>query len=560
MRAHRFPLNGACAAFLILSGLSPLLTAQQTRGGPVVAPMLEKVEVNLMTLDVSVTDAGGTPVTGIGPAEFRVEVDGNPLGVTYVDEVRRGSRPAVIPPEQLQKDPAAEPPASRTADAAIPRYLTIFVDSRNTTAGSRNRALHALRDLVLKMTGDDQVLLLNFTGDLQIVRPYTTSKEALLSGLSVIEKTDAGGFRRITRARSAMDQIGQARGRGAMSRRASIANSYSQEISIENRQLLSSLETSLRDLAGQPGRRALLYLSDGFETRPGEQISDLAVGRFGSRMDLHPISIDLQIGELFRKANGSAISLFSVDASGLDAPSGIDAEFSLPPDIWGNSGIASKANMTDGMRLLAEQTGGSALIDSNDLAGGLGRIYDELTNYYQLGLKLPEGEKIDKYRDVEVSVPGRKGIRIHARHGYAGQSAEKRIALQIEAALAAGRPMNDLPVHLDARVAKKGGFFSDYEVEVSITIAGSEVTWIPEGDKSSSRLEVYLEAIDDSGQRSELELRPWRPVAASAAETAKPLRFDARLKIRKGNQRILAAVRDSISEKVGAVEYPMRVE
>ncbi len=528
------------------------LSAQEPRAA--VAPIRESVELNVMTLDVTVTGPDRKPVNGLPKEAFVVEVDGKPMEVSWVDEIRRGTRPAIPSPDQLEKVAAGATPVA-PAELTVPRYVSIFVDSRSLALGSRSRALSALRDFVLKLGPDDQAMLLNFNTDLSVVRPYTTSKEALLAGLSEIGTSDIGGLRRIARQRSAYDRIRLSRSK---TRRASLADEYAREVAIQNRELISALATALRDLGGAPGRKALLYLSEGFETRPGEQLVELAIGRFGSAHAAHRESSVFDIAELAKKANASGVAIYTVEASGLSVTPGGEAEFQTGTDDLGNSGLAAKSNLTDGMRMISAATGGASLLDANDLTAGLDRVHDELSNFYELGIKLSPGDDVERYRRVAVSVRARQKIEVHARNGWSGTSPLERTKRVIEAAFATGRPMKELTLRLETRILETGGLFSDPEVGISVALPASQVTWLPDGGKSRAKLVVFIEAIDDRGDRSDLVTRDWN--AEAPATAGEPIHLELRMKVRKGNNRIMVAVRDSATEKTGIAEYPIRVE
>ena len=67
--------------------------------------------------------------------------------------------------------------------------------------------------------------------------------------------------------------------------------------------------------------------------------------------------------------------------------------------------------------MLAEETGGFAAVNSNDLAGALDRVVPDNSSYYMLGITPPNQKRDDGFRRIEVRV-NRPGLRVRARKGY----------------------------------------------------------------------------------------------------------------------------------------------
>ena len=66
--------------------------------------------------------------------------------------------------------------------------------------------------------------------------------------------------------------------------------------------------------------------------------------------------------------------------------------------------------------MIAENTGGTSIRDTNDLSGGVERIAEESSAYYLLGYQ-PEQAPDGKWHKLEVKV-ARAGVKVRTRHGY----------------------------------------------------------------------------------------------------------------------------------------------
>ena len=133
---------------------------------------------------------------------------------------------------------------------------------------------------------------------------------------------------------------------------------------------------------------------------------------------------DVRLREITDDANRSNVTFYPVYARGLtvfDAPIGPDR----PP-----SPIVDSANLRtrhDSMRALAVDTDGEAIINTNNIEGGLKRIADDLSSYYLLGYYSTNTRLDGRFRSITVRVK-RPGVRVRARRGYRGRTAEELVS------------------------------------------------------------------------------------------------------------------------------------
>jgi hypothetical protein len=73
---------------------------------------------------------------------------------------------------------------------------------------------------------------------------------------------------------------------------------------------------------------------------------------------------------------------------------------------------------SEGSESLASDSGGFAVRNTNDLAGGIRRIADESQAYYLLGYNPTNARRDGRFRKIQVKVPSGKGYQIRARKGY----------------------------------------------------------------------------------------------------------------------------------------------
>jgi hypothetical protein len=149
-------------------------------------------------------------------------------------------------------------------------------------------------------------------------------------------------------------------------------------------------------------------------------------------------SLVARLAPLYRRMRAANITLYTVDPAGLG---GMEAYI-----LRNAAGLAATANASGGdnlmfdwfsqspprpmnlarhmarvqldfMKSAAENTGGLAVLDTNDVEGGINRIFDENTSYYLLGFSPPATHRPGSLHRLEVKV-SRPGMTVRTRSGY----------------------------------------------------------------------------------------------------------------------------------------------
>ncbi len=183
-------------------------------------------------------------------------------------------------------------------------------------------------------------------------------------------------------------------------------------------------------------RKAVLAISDGwllFRPNPGlankvrpetpligvdPRNGKIATGTVWSdcdrdRIQLAYVDHEQQFERLLDEANRSNTSFYPIDPRGLavfDTPIGPKP----PPPIQVDQRMLQAR--TASLRTLAQATDGLAIVSTNNIAGGLRRVVDDLTSYYLLGY-YATGRLDGRFHTITVRVK-RPGVSVRARRGY----------------------------------------------------------------------------------------------------------------------------------------------
>ena len=124
----------------------------------------------------------------------------------------------------------------------------------------------------------------------------------------------------------------------------------------------------------------------------------------------------IELNELTREANRANATFYSIDPRGLVA--GQDLDEQVDPTEWESHLRKSQ----DSLRVLAEQTGGIAVVNTNDFDKALKRIDAETSDYYVLGYYSSNPDPTQRRRlvDIKVKKPDRDGgnLELTYRHEY----------------------------------------------------------------------------------------------------------------------------------------------
>src|ERR1700682_2613437 len=511
------------------------------------ATFRETVQVRVMDLDVSVTDSRGNPVSDLTQNDFRVTVDGKPVSIDYFTRVAEGT---IHAPDLATASPDLVLAEYRKgADAYVPRQFLMYIDVGNLSPGSRKRGLEALRDLVTRLGPGDmgRVVLFDRRGKEQ--SEWTSSKETLFSALSKIES--GVGMSRLMNETQTLNQIDSTRSRQS---RETVARMYAEQVRVEVSNMLRDMSAELTTLTALPGKRAFLYVSGGFDMQPGSAMMQYAVGSFSLRSyDAGNMGRELQA--LIQKANANQVTFYTVDARGLTAEGG-SAGGDEP--LLSRPGVSffARQDSQAGLQELATETGGLALLNTNALSSGLGRVYRDASPYSSVGVNLSNMPGVG-FRNVRVTV-ARPGVTVRARRSFAARTPAERGGDVAQAALRSNIQYRGIPVTLSTALPTKGKKYS--ALPIAVTVPASSLTFLPSGDSRRAVADVYVGVMDDAGRMSDINREETTFTLPPDAPSNAPLRYTVNLEIRKGNARVVVNVRDRETGRMGTARADVHIE
>ena len=244
---------------------------------------VDKIDVNVVNVEVFVTDEDGNRVIGLGIHDFEIFEDGRPVEITNFfatarpDRLLRGVEP---PTPEVERLPAPAEQATLPLDQRL--SLVVYVDHYNLTPANRRRVLDELDGFLEdRLIQGDSVMLIGAYRSAKVVTPLTRDYQEIEDGLKKLGK--APTYRQIDDAhrRRIMRQTNSAAVEGELDSAIQFVRSYIQGAQHDLNASVGALRRVVRSLAGLPGRKAVLYVSEGLPQRPGEELYQDLLDRFG---------------------------------------------------------------------------------------------------------------------------------------------------------------------------------------------------------------------------------------------------------------------------------------
>jgi VWFA-related protein len=538
-------------ATLLAAGVAGSLVAQ---GAPQ-ASFGATVEVRVVNVDVQVVDRGGVPVDGLEKGDFELRVDGRSVEIT---NFARSARPvAALPAAAGEPVPPAEPEAA-AATAPRPR-LVVFLDDLHLIPAHRNRVLRELGSLLedQEKLGVD-VAIVRFDRALHVLRAPGERGRPIAEVLAEEAKRTASGLLGESSRRAVFDEIEDLYGRwkcNYVDQMEAAVERYSGPLRHDVLDSFNALRDLTASLAGLPGRRALLYVADALPLTPGQDaslfVTQLCGQGNGGPHDMENLALDLH--EVSAAANAARVTFYTYQAGGLPIiaeaagfTGGLDA---------GNAMIA-RANDQDPFQTLASDTGGRALLNSNQLEPLVEQLSEDLVTSYSLGFT-PSGPADGKAHAIEVRVR-RDGVEVRHRDSFFDRPAGAERGDRLMALLRfGGGSENPLGLQIQVAPTKPAGK-DEIELPLRILVPAGRLVFTP-GDESVTNLEIAIAVSDDRGRSAPVQRRSVTVKrSALAADLSKAvLRIPFDLKLRQGPTNLALSVRDVVGDTTSYLQHSL---
>jgi VWFA-related protein len=463
------------------------------------SPLIEKIDVLVVNVDVTVTDRAGRPVHGLTRDDFEIFEDGKPQAVTNFYQVSAGKTPHTVPAAAIEEE-----------DPRFRRKVLVLIDAYSMTPYDRNRALGHLEQFINDRFrgGEYDWSIGSIDTGLRMLLAPTSDKQAIHEALNQIRKGHAPRL-----------PTGADKPLSLQLRDPFADDSELWQATVAGMASVDAIAEATRAFAATSGKKIILLLTS--QLLPNDwNMPNLALSK----------QITLTRNRLVWEANASNVNFYIINPEGV---AGSD-----PSMYW-----------------IARQTGGR-LMAGNNLEESLRQFDLGSSNFYSLGYQ-PNHADDGKYHRIEVRV--KKGnYALQYREGYSSLPGAQQVDRTLGSTFGSFMiSASSIPVTIAFEEPRKTD--DGVIVPMKTVVPTDRLLFLPSGDTSTGHVDIYISIFDGAGHNVWFVhlLRDARiPKGESQSGT---FNETTEMHFLKGKPyRVVVAVRDQITEAVGVTQQLVR--
>ena len=531
---------------------------------------VDEVQVTVVNIDVFVRDRDDNPVLGLSEEDFRLRQDGTERKLSHfaaytqevISEIMAAREDEAM--SGLSAGPAevVSEPAEGPADLIQPVHIVLYVDNENIRPFDRNRVLSQVRRFISEvMQPHVQVMVISVQRSPKIVQPFTDDPLAVKAALKSLTQVygarvdaDRNRGRIINDMQSVAESAPNQGARADQNEAIYLDNkirSYADEMAMELNYSLNSMREVLTTLAGLPGRRVLVHISSGLPAVPARDLINWYGDLFQKTSTL-PMLARFNRRQLYESlassANAQGVTFYTIDASGLSGTASASAEYSRPVDPMITS--IHVINYQEPLLVIAEKTGGRAIVDSNDVTELLEEMRDDLFTYYSLGYTLSSSGS-DTVHRIEVELPGHPEYELVYRRTLVEKSLETQVQDRVVSGLMLDLEDNPMGIEITAGVQMPVSS-ERWILPVEVAFPIGSIAMLPEAGEYVGRVVLFVANRDTKGKQSEIQRRQFEiRMPLEDYETRRGEHYVAALDLllEAGEQRVVVGVLDPVTRQ-----------
>jgi len=382
------------------------------------------VQVNLVLLDIIVTDGDGNYVPGLTTEDFEVFENGRPVTVAAVDEY-------------FLADEEAEAVGGRTLYDSPPRNVIFILDKFFSSSYAIARGKEAIIEFIRNnLQPGDRGMILTYERRFRVVQELTTDHRLLEMAVLGLQTMSLSADTPEVQMSVGSDADAESLSEGtAISNENPFSNPVDPFKNVwmqhQIRMFLEKLQLLSRFLRSMPGRKTVILMSEGYDER---FIVENTLSRYrnydllatlddaqaaseammsdpsGRQLDTPLIAI---FNDMVRSINDASTSFYVVDLSSFGGERARADQFHQQSSM---QRIDYNTQRLNSLASIADNSGGR-LYSGSDLSGILGEINNDISNYYIISYFTPDESTEGRFRRVEVR-PANSAFSVRTRRGY----------------------------------------------------------------------------------------------------------------------------------------------
>jgi len=532
------------------------------------------IDVQLVNVEVWVTDKAGVPVTGLQAGDFELFEDGERVEISHFSEIRQDKRLAA---------PGGAASAAGATPSAVtePSHLILYFDQLHLSPPSRRRTIQDISSFLATEAVDPRrVLILSQASSLTTEATFGSSWPELDAALGRLGESPTRGSLSQSEKRLTIRNLQQlwdwAQGVAGLApsgdsneaacelflpRAIPDIESYAAESRERIASSLDLLASTASFLTGVPGPKTMLYVSDALERAPGTDlvsfVNDLCPVQTQTPMFLLSDELSQQFRRLTRHANANRVTIHTLQAQGLESRllSGA-TEGSVDLRSLNAFDAALRSSERDGLSTLAAETGGRTIFNANTFGAELEEVAREMSSYYSLAYAPPHGGD-EAEHEIQVRLENRQ-LRARHRKGYRDKSADVRMTERLQGAVYLGLVDNPLGVRLAAGAIRGADAQGFLRLPLHILVPAEKIVFLPRDGGVTGQVSVQVSTRNTVDQKGIFDHRAYR-INWKTASDRDTVDLTLELEVPPGVHLVAVGVRDDATHDTSFVSTTIEV-
>jgi VWFA-related protein len=520
-------------------------------------PLTAHVDVNVVNVDVTVTDRHGKPVMDLKRDDFEIFEDGHPVKVTNFSVIEKARvRQAATPASEVAQN--ATPSSSET----VRRRIVLLVDNNYIGNLERNAALRIFeKQLNTVYAGDYDWAVATIGHALEIVQPFTNQKELIRAAIAKVQHSptfmnqhDIDRSILSDRTRKQLDFETDGYDYGQTVRFQSREQTFQSIASLQN--TARAVAEMARAHSADDSKKYMILLTGGIENNASFTAYDKGTDPYMRTLQLEKAKL---VDAIVQEANAANFTIHIVNARarGMQAPqhdvenksSGIDM---TSPNFFQRGGGSDPIDVSnvDSIPLSIALSTGGTYLPSTDVGQSFAVIDAQTSNFYSLGYS-PNHNGDRQYHHIRVHVK-RAGVLVANRVGYYDLTSDDRLEETLRARMTFDVPTGPLPVQVN--VGQPRPLEKKIVLPLTAALPIARLTMLPREGSYVGRVHIYVSVFNSQGQNVGFshQLQEVTMSTAQYQAAADPFRYSLNVRLQKGEFTVVVTLRDDLSNELGS--------
>jgi len=411
------------------SQTAPAAPAAQQQLGAGQSGYVLKVTTRLVTMDVIATDSRGNAVRDLKPEELQIFVERKaPQKIEHFEYFEKMAASGITASRNLKSTNLISNQLPLDQLKIPPTVL--LMDSLNTTTPNQQRGRMHMLQLLKTLPPDTPIAVFLLGSSLKILQGFTSDGKLLQAALdravagNTIEQDPRDDPK--SGSNSLLTALGGAdNGPGVPAALGEIEDyereEYSAKFDLRAKETLGALAQIGQYLSGIPGRKNLIWVSESFPISVAPD-SNTGGNSFAGIRDYSD-----QVINAANSLTDAQVAIYPMNVLGLQANQALSASqnVNLPQSMMTGPAIADRLNHEDSLLLqsqgtmdeIAQDTGGKACKNNNDLSGCVMAALKDGSTYYEMSF-YPQNVNWDGRFHKILLKTSRPGVKLSYRRGF----------------------------------------------------------------------------------------------------------------------------------------------